>query len=66
MIQWMNINDGRSKWQNCDLRHRFEGRSGWTVKTEMGGIGEEVQEGGDIFIHRADSLCCTIEANTTL
>lgn len=66
MIQWMNINDGRSKWQNCDLRHRFEGRSGWTVKTEMGGIGEEVQEGGDIFIPIAYSLCFIAETSSTL
>ena len=34
-----------------------------------GGGGEErreVQEGGDIGIHRADSLYCTTETNTTL
>ena len=28
--------------------------------------GREVQEGGDIGIHIADSLHCTAEANTTL
>ena len=28
--------------------------------------GREVQEGGDICIHIADSLCCTVETNTTL
>ena len=28
--------------------------------------GREVQEGGDIDIHIADSLRCTAEANTTL
>ena len=27
---------------------------------------EEVQEGGDIRTHTADSLCCTTETNTTL
>ena len=34
----------------------------------MGGIGggEEVQEGGDMCRHIADSLCCAVEANTTL
>ena len=29
-------------------------------------IGREAQEGGDICIHIADSLCCTAETNTTL
>ena len=28
--------------------------------------GREAQEGGDICIHIADSLCCTAETNTTL
>ena len=28
--------------------------------------GREAEEGGDICIHRADSLCCTAETNTTL
>ena len=31
-----------------------------------GGGGREVQEGGDIYIHIADSLCCATETNTTL
>ena len=31
-----------------------------------GGDSREVQEGGDIYIHIADSLCCTAEINTTL
>ena len=31
-----------------------------------GGGGREVQEGGDIGIHMADSLHCTAETNTTL
>ena len=31
-----------------------------------GGDGREVQEGGDIGIHIADSLHCTAEINTTL
>ena len=31
-----------------------------------GGGGREVPEGGDICIHRADSLHCTAESNTTL
>ena len=31
-----------------------------------GGRGREVQEGGDICIHTADSLCYTAETNTTL
>ena len=31
-----------------------------------GGDGREVQEGGDIGIHIADSLHCTAETNTTL
>ena len=30
------------------------------------GGGKEVQEGGDICVHTADSLCCTAEINTTL
>ena len=30
------------------------------------GSGREVQEGGDIYIHIADSLFCTAETNTTL
>ena len=35
----------------------LDGWSGW---------GWEVQEGGDICIHIADSLPCTAETNTTL
>ena len=31
-----------------------------------GGGGRDVQEGGDICTHLADSLCCTAETNTTL
>ena len=31
-----------------------------------GGGGREVQEGGHIGIHTADSLHCTAETNTTL
>ena len=31
-----------------------------------GGAGREVQEGGDICMHIADSLHCTAETNTTL
>ena len=30
------------------------------------GSGREVQEGGDICIHVADSLCCTAETSVTL
>ena len=30
------------------------------------GIGREVQEGGDVCIHIADTLCCTAETNATL
>ena len=30
-----------------------------------GGSGKEIQEGGDICVHMDDSLCCTVEANTT-
>ena len=36
----------------------------------MGGMGvmagREVQEGGDVCIHTADSHCCTAESNITL
>jgi len=32
----------------------------------MGVGGREAQEGGDICIHMADSLCCTAETNRTL
>ena len=28
--------------------------------------GEEIQEGGDLCVRAADSLCCTVEINTTL
>ena len=48
------------------------GSSAWcSVVTWIGGMGvgwsgKEVQEGGDICIHIADSLCCTAETNTTL
>ena len=31
-----------------------------------GGVGGEVQEGGDIAIYIDDSLHCTAETNTTL
>ena len=31
-----------------------------------GGVGSVVQEGGDIYIHIVDSLCCTAEINTIL
>ena len=34
---------------------------GWDGEGER-----EVQEGGDICIHIADSLCCTAETNATL
>ena len=37
------------------------GVDGWDA-----GEGREVQEGGDIGIHIADSLHCTAESNTTL
>ena len=30
-----------------------------------GGLGREVQEGGDIYIPMADSHCCMAETNTT-
>ena len=36
------------------------------MKTEMGGIGEEVQEGGDIFIPIAYSLHFIAETSSTL
>ena len=35
---------------------------GW----DGGGIGREVQEGGNIGIHTADSLRCTEETNSAL
>ena len=35
-------------------------------KSDPGGHGREVQEGGDICIHIADVHCCKAEANTTL
>ena len=28
--------------------------------------GKEIQKRGDTCMHRADSLCCTVEANTAL
>ena len=34
-------------------------------KSDLGGHGREVQEGGDICIHIADS-CCIAETNTAL
>ena len=39
-----------------------------SVMTYRGGMGEvrEVQEGGVICIHMADSHCCPAEANTML
>ena len=38
-----------------------------TYRDGMGRGGErEAQEGGDIGIHIADSLCCTAETNTAL
>ena len=41
--------------------------SGMTSRDGMGrGVGGDVQEGGDICIHLADSGCCTAETNTTL
>ena len=36
-----------------------------SVRGEMG-EGREAQQGGGICIHIADSLCCTVEMNTTL
>ena len=37
---------------------------GWDVG--VGGGEKEAREGGDICIHRADSLHCTDETNTAL
>ena len=37
-----------------------------TWKDGMGEGGREAQEGGDICLHIADSLCFTAETNTTL
>ena len=45
----------------CDDLDAGEGGKG-----EGGRGGREVQEGGDIVIHIADSLHCTAETNTTL
>jgi len=36
------------------------------TRGEGWGHGREAQERGDICLHRADSLCCTAETNTTL
>ena len=38
------------------------GSSGMTCRAGMGRGGREAQEGGDIFRHTADSLCCTAES----
>ena len=38
----------------------MEGPEGW-----VGGSGREAQDGGDICIHTADSLCCPAETNRT-
>ena len=27
--------------------------------------GKEIQQGGDVYIHMADPLCCSVETNTT-
>ena len=35
----------------------FDDLEGW----DEGGGGRQLQEGGDICIHVADSLCCTAE-----
>ena len=40
----------------------FNAKDGWA----RAGDGMEVQEAGDTHIHTADSLCCTVETNTTL
>ena len=34
--------------------------------TVDGGVGGEVQQGGDICLHIVDSLHCIVETNTTL
>ena len=42
----------------------YDDLDGWD-----GGVGRDRVmgwEGGDICVHRADSLCCTAEINTTL
>ena len=38
----------------------------WPRWVGWGGSGREAQEEGDICICTADSLCCTVETNTTV
>ena len=40
----------------CDDLEKWDGQVG----------GREAQEGGDVCMHRADTLGCTLETNTTL
>ena len=49
-----------------NLRYSTGSSARCSVMTQMGGMRGEVQEGGDICIHIADSLRCTAETNTTL
>ena len=50
--------------QNCIYPNLIKKDSGKLLfSTES--LAWEVQERGDMCIHRADSLCCTVETNTT-
>ena len=56
-----------SQWEPA-IKHRglssvlFGDLEGW----DGGWSGKEVQEGGEICLHMADSLVCTAETNITL
>ena len=55
-VKWRAIKHRKLSSMLCDDLERWD----WE------GDGMEAQEGGNICVHIADSLCCTSETNITL
>lgn len=69
LLSWGN--SGHTTNSVSSVRHLLLSHSPWWPGLSEWGCdgqldGREAQEGGDICIHRADSLCCIAEMSTTL
>ena len=54
-----------SQWEPA-VEHREPSSMFCDDREEWGGAGREDEEGGDLCIHTADSLCSTAETDTAL